>query len=227
MESGLAMISRIRSLQHPLDPKLFDNHSEKVLLIHLTDETDELIASRCYVYSLIQTILKVENFPITNVHPSVLIFDGRFFFRDEEFINSIPLSSSSNSIKREQLLNQSRVKIYEAFDDNELLSQLYTNVRVHMAINLNLKLIIIAVNSSIIFPDLFEKVSKFLFSLTITVHSIIITDHLSKSSKQYFGQRNNVSDIIRCKPVKYDQNNIHIRICSRKTRSVAEKKITF
>ena len=222
MESGLSMLSRIRGSITLPNFEFLNNETDKVYIIE--SDSNGLLASRIFTYNLIACTLNDSNNIDLNIHfkPNfyrILIFDGRCWFKEDDFI--------ANFIAESEKLQQ--IKIYRATDDSILMMHLYDQLKTNFAINLNLQLVVIITNSSILFPELVDQLNQYLFSLSITVRVILIVDHLKKSQIEFYRQKP-ICDIIQCKLVQ--QGNEHcnkiitLQVVGKKN-SIVEKSFQF
>lgn len=164
------MLSRIQCGHTPgNEPALSQlDQLEKVVIFEL--KASQLQATKTYTYSLIRSIISEPAHPTKDECSRVLIFDGRFFFRESEF--------TCNFLKEPAFLTH--IRIHRAVDDSMMMLLLNEYFKVNMACNHDLRLVLIAVNSSTLFPDLLKKINSLIFSISVSAHVILIVDELTQ-----------------------------------------------
>lgn len=182
------MLSRIQCVHTPDNkPALSElDQLEKVVIFEL--KASQLQATKTYTYSLIRSIISEPAHPTKDECSRVLIFDGRFFFRESEF--------TCNFLKEPAFLTH--IRIHRAVDDSMMMLLLNEYFKVNIACNRDLRLVLIAVNPFTLFPDLLNKINSLIFSISVSAHVILIVDELTQPQVNLYRNKS-YCGILSCK----------------------------
>lgn len=179
-ESALELLSRVRPQSHQLSSELFDENT-KLSLLTLKDNRVSCV--KVLMYKLVQQCCSGTN---DSEWPSVVIFDGRLMFLEDEFVQVCP--------EMEEKLRQ--VCVHRVPSDDDLMLSLYEHLQVNMSVNDHLKLILILVPSTDVYTDLISKLNMCLFSTFLSVRTVMVVDRLSKQQVEYY-QRKSICEIVK------------------------------
>ncbi|KAF7488571.1 hypothetical protein SSS_03093 [Sarcoptes scabiei] len=223
-ETGFNMLSRLKTLASVSDVEIFDKFT-KFSIFEI--ENCDIKALKAYLYNLIRCSLRQDDSHLhssndtNNEFHKVLIFDGQFLFNSFEFCTTFGRSFESETLRK-------LIRIFRPIDDDVMMINLHGQLQIEMLRNSRLKLIVIILNPSILFPDQLEKVSQFLLPLSISVPITLLTDSLGKNRIQEFQKRSTVL-VLKCfqindknksdKEDKNDDGENQIRIKIKKINS--------
>ena len=183
-ESSVSMISRIRGFQESLQPEIIDP-TTRVLAINL--KQCDLLAVKIYLYNLVYQAAILDLSP-DNHDSNVIIIDGQFLFKDSEFAkyaNKDPVASSKVCISRPS-------------DESVYLMHLHERLPCSMALNSNLRLVVLISLPMALFPGLIDQLNTCLFSLSISTLVVLVADRFSKPQLDLYRQKSICQTII-CK----------------------------
>lgn len=217
-ETCLSMLARIRGLTPSPDIDVIDD-ANKVTVIDL--KSSDLVAVKYYLYYLIANSIKKEFPPGLEKcqHTSrVLIFDGIHLFNESEFTNQFV-----NNIQLKQ------IQLFRPVDDSMMMMYLYEYLQVSMSTNSSLQLIVIIVNPISLYTDLLDKLNRHLFSLSISVRFLLLSDRLSKRQMEFYLQKS-ICQIINCmfdqlEPTANKIVKLKITKCNKGAKSSINKSI--
>lgn len=186
-ETCLTMLSRMVDV--PLSPdEQTISQNNRVTIIESYNSNP--MALKAYLYFIINRSLDLPTteMAIDDHNVNVMMFDGQFLFNEFEFMKCFSLDHSQ--VKK-------AMQIFNPIDDCQMLIHLYEYLPSQMITNPQIRLFVIIVNSSILFPDLIEKINQHLFSLTIAVRFIIVVDHLTKNLFNFY-RKKPICQIMHC-----------------------------
>lgn len=187
-ETCFTMLSRMLDVQLSPDEQTM-NQNNRVTIIECRNSHP--MALKAYLYFIIHRSIDLTSTENTDNDSkvNVMIFDGQFLFNEFEFMKSFSLNHSQ--------VNKA-MKIFNPMDDCQMLIHLYEYLPSIMLTNPRIRLLVIIVNSSTLFPDLMEKINQHIFSLTITVRIIIVVDCLTKNWLHFYSKKT-ICQILNCR----------------------------